>query len=51
MEITSSYGVKLLNTGSILRPTVDIYRKAVAYLVDVANKEWDNIGPAYKTHK
>ena len=51
MEITSSYGVKLLNTGNILRPTVDIYRKAVAYLVDVANKEWDNIGPAYKTHK
>lgn len=51
MEITSSYGVKLLNTGNILRPTVDIYRKAVAYLVDVANKEWDNIEPAYKTHK
>ena len=51
MEITSSYGVKLLNTGNILRPTVDIYRKAVAYLVDVANKEWDNIGPVYKIHK
>lgn len=42
MEITNSYKAKLININDCLKPTLDIYRRAVSYLIDVINKEWDN---------
>ena len=41
MKITSSYGVELRHIGKMLNGTIEIYRKALAYLIDVVNKEWD----------
>lgn len=49
MKITSSYQVKLMDHQGMLSETVEIYREAVAFLIDVANKEWDNLAAAYAT--
>lgn len=48
MKVISSYKVKLLHVGKIARATVDIYRAAVAYLIDVIDKEWDTLCPIFK---
>lgn len=42
MKYTNSYKVKLISVNDCLKPTLVIYRQAVAYLVDVINKEWVN---------
>ena len=47
MKIISSYQVKLMDHQGMLSETVKIYRKAVAFLIDVANKEWDNLAATY----
>lgn len=47
MKITSSYQVKLMGHRDMLSETVKIYREAVAFLIDAANKEWDNLASAY----
>ena len=47
MKITSSYQVKLMDHQDMLSDTVKIYREAVAFLIDAANKEWDNLASAY----
>ena len=48
MKIVSSYSVRLLDVGKLLAPTIQIYRAAVAFLIDVADKEWDTVGPIFK---
>jgi len=48
MNINVSYQVKLLNHGSITQETINVYQKALAYVIDVVNKEWDSITPIYK---
>lgn len=40
MKVTNSYKAKLINVNNCLKPTLDIYRQAVAYIIDVINKEW-----------
>lgn len=44
MEITSSYQTEIL-TNADMKNTVQIYRKALAFFIDVCNKEWTNISP------
>ena len=44
MEITSSYQAEIL-TNADIKSTVQIYRKALAFFIDVCNKEWTNISP------
>ena len=48
MNINVSYQVKLLNHGSIIQETVNVYQKALAYVIDVVNKEWNSIASIYK---
>lgn len=43
MKLTSSYTVELKHINKILNNTVKIYRKALAFLIDVFNSEWDNL--------
>ena len=40
MKVTNSYKAKLINVNDCLKPTLDIYRHAVSFLIDVINKEW-----------
>lgn len=42
MEITSSYKVEILSNTD-MKNTVQIYRRALAFVVDVCNKEWIDI--------
>ena len=42
MQITNSYKAKIINVNTSLRPTLNIYREAVSYLVDVINLEWSD---------
>lgn len=51
MNINVSYQVKLLNHGSIIQETVNVYQKALAYVIDVVNKEWNSIASIYKKEK
>ena len=44
MEISSSYQAEIL-TNADMKNTVQIYRKALAFFIDVCNKEWTNISP------
>lgn len=48
MKIVSSYPVRLMGPRKALASTIQIYREAVAFLIDVANKEWDTIGPIFQ---
>lgn len=41
MKYINSYKAKLINVNDCLKPTLDIYRQAVSYLIDVINKEWN----------
>ena len=41
MKVTSSYGVEILHLHRPLKRTMDIYRKAVEWLVPVYNGEWE----------
>lgn len=43
MKITSSYDVKIKEYRNIFNETVDIYRAAVSFFVDVVSAEWDDI--------
>ena len=43
MKVTSSYKVKLVNINSALDDTVNVYREAVSYIVDVINSNWSII--------
>ena len=43
MKVTSSYGVEIRHMNRIFKDTVTIYRKALAFLVDVYDEEWNNL--------
>ena len=43
MKLTSSYTVELKHINKILNNTVKIYRKALAFLIDVFHSEWDDL--------
>ena len=43
MEIINSYNVKLTNINKSIIDTINIYRKAVAFLIDIYNNEWTNL--------
>lgn len=43
MKATRSYKVKLLNINDAVRPTLDVYRQAVAFLIEVIDLEWDGL--------
>ena len=47
MEITSSYQVEILSNTD-MKNTVQIYRMALAFVVDVCNKEWTDISSIEK---
>ena len=41
MKLISQYGVKILHYNSIFKRTVEIYRKAVDFFIEVCLAEWD----------
>ena len=45
MKIISSYKVKIKHYNSIFADTVSIFRKAVAFFIEVCDKEWDALKP------
>ena len=54
MNITSSYQVQIVGTSNLFRPTLQIYREAVSYLIKVYHQEYNcdlsasyNIGARY----
>ena len=51
MVVKASYRVKLLDQSAVIGQTVMIYQEAVAYVIDVVNKEWSDIEPVYKKNK
>lgn len=51
MVVKASYRVKLLDQSAVIGQTVKIYQEAVAYVIDVVNKEWSDIEPVYKKNK
>lgn len=48
MKIVSSYKVKLQAQQYFLQITAELYRAAVAFLIESINKSWDSICPIYK---
>ena len=43
MKITSSYSVQLKPLDFNIKSTIQIYRKAVSFLIDIVNKEWNSL--------
>lgn len=41
MKIVSSYDAQIVGMNKVFVPTIKTYRKALAFLVDVFNKEWE----------
>jgi len=50
IKITSSYSVKINNYTKVLRPTVNIYRKAVSFFIDVIDTEWESFSSITNTN-
>ena len=42
MKIVNSYNVEI-NVNKVIKDTVSLYRKAVAFLIDVYSNEWTNL--------
>jgi IS605 OrfB family transposase len=40
MEVISSYNCKITNGKDIFKPTIEIYRRAITYLIEVVNDEY-----------
>lgn len=51
MKVVSSYAVRIQDHRRAIKATIDIYRAATAFVIDVVNKEWDALGPIYKKDK
>ena len=45
MKVTSSYAVHVQDHRQSLKATVSLYRAAVAFMIDVVDKEWDTLPP------
>ena len=43
MKIIKTAKLKILSRTKILEPTLEIYRKALTFYIDVVQKEWKNI--------
>lgn len=43
MKIYSSYKVQIKHYNHIFEQTVEIYKNAVSFFIDICNKEWDNL--------
>ena len=43
MQIVSSYGVEIKKKNIPLRSTLDIFRKAVSYLIPVYAETWEEL--------
>lgn len=43
MKIYSSYKVKIKHYNHIFEQTVEVYKNAVSFFIDICNKEWDNL--------
>ena len=43
MNITTSYKVQIVGINKMLKPTVNKYREALAFLIPIINNEWDSI--------
>ena len=43
MKITSSYSVQLKPLDFNIKSTIQIYREAVSFLIDIVNKEWSSL--------
>ena len=43
MQIVSSYGVEIKKKNIPLRATLDIFRKAVSYLIPVYAETWEEL--------
>lgn len=41
MVVTSSYAVEVIHINKMFKDTIKYYRNAIAYLIDIYNKEWD----------
>ena len=51
MNIFSSYKVKIKHYNHIFEQTVEIYRNAVSFFIDVCDKEWDVLEPLKNLEK
>lgn len=49
MKTTVSYSIELLNINKLIKPTVDIFRDAVTYLIKVYEKEYDTLNLTTQT--
>lgn len=45
MKVYSSYKVKIKHYNNIFKQTVELYRNAVSFFIDVFDKEWDTLKP------
>lgn len=44
MNVTSSYAIEILNKNrKTFQPTIDVYRSAISYIIDVCETEWHTI--------
>lgn len=52
MEIVSSYKARIYGAGiKLFQPTVDIYRSALSFLIEVCDKEWASISQVKGSQK
>lgn len=51
MRITSSYGVELRKINKLIKPTIDIYRKSVDFLLVVFESVWDVLSEISNSQK
>ena len=51
MNIFSSYKVKIKHYNYIFEQTVDIYRNAVSFFIEVCDKEWNILEPLKSKEK
>ena len=45
MKVYSSYKVKIKHYNNIFKQTVELYRNAVSFFINVCDKEWDTLKP------
>lgn len=48
MKVLSSYAVEIKNFNRIFQDTINIYRKALAFLIDIYGKEWEYLSAITK---
>ena len=45
MKVYSSYKVKIKHYNNIFKQTVELYRNAVSFFINICDKEWDTLKP------